>query len=253
MKKVLVKSVFDAFEYVMQHYYPAGMENMVERADTYAVISIQDSHTDGFGISFSENQYCKAVLTLKFDDIVRPVEGAQIFTDNMARQIIRFIRNNQDVDTLLIHCYAGQSRSRAVGAFAVSYLGGDNSTYLKKYNPNEYVYDKLVQTALCFDDGADEREDEDLFCQSLFEPILSDEELEGIEYTGKEFEDACSNLEKFCQAVPADGCWLDYLLMADELNYLEGEMRIIMEELNPTEKDKKRLAVLAHEIDRIVN
>lgn len=146
MKRVLVKSVFDAFEYVMQHYYPAGMEDMVERSDTYAVISIQDSHTDGFGITFSENKYCKAVLTLKFDDIVRPVDGAQLFTEDMAEQIICFIQNNQDVDTLLIHCYAGQSRSRAVGAFAVWFLGGDNSVYFEKYDPNEYVYDKLMQT-----------------------------------------------------------------------------------------------------------
>lgn len=53
MKRVLVKSVFDAFDYVMSHYYPAGMEDMVEKSDTYAVISIQDSHTDGFGITFS--------------------------------------------------------------------------------------------------------------------------------------------------------------------------------------------------------
>lgn len=138
-----------AFEHVMQHYYPAGMEDMAEKSDTYAVISIQDSHTGGFGIAFSENKYCKAVLTLKFDDIVRPVDGAQLFTADMARQIIGFIKQNQDVDTLLIHCYAGQSRSRAVGAFAVWYLGGDNSAYFEKYSPNEYVYDLLMQTVFC--------------------------------------------------------------------------------------------------------
>lgn len=148
MKKVLVKSVFDTFDYVMQRYYPAGLEDMVEKSDTYAVISIQDSHTDGFGVTFSENQYCKDVLTLKFDDIIRPVEGAQIFTEEMAVQIIRFIRNNKDVDTLLIHCYAGQSRSCAVGAFAVQLLGRDNSAYFTKYNPNEYVYELLMQTLL---------------------------------------------------------------------------------------------------------
>lgn len=143
MKRVLVKSIFDAFEYVMQHYYPAGMQEMVEKSDTYAVISIQDSHTDGFGITFSKNQYCKAVLTLKFDDIIRPVAGAQLFTEDMAKQIISFIRNNRDVDTLLIHCYAGQSRSRAVGAFAVKMLGGDNSKYFTRYSPNMYVYNVL--------------------------------------------------------------------------------------------------------------
>ena len=30
-----------------------------EKTDTYAVISIQDSHTGGFGFCFQENQYCK--------------------------------------------------------------------------------------------------------------------------------------------------------------------------------------------------
>lgn len=250
MKRVLVKSVFDAFEYVMQHYYPAGMEEMVEKNDSYAVISIQDSHTDGFGITFSENQYCKDVLTLKFDDIIRPVEGAQLFTDDMAKQIIRFIKKNQNLDTLLIHCYAGQSRSRAVGAFAVWFLGGDNSSYFKKYNPNEYVYDKLMQTALTFDE--DDEADDELFCQSIYEPILTDEELAEIEYTGTEFEGACNNLRKFCQEVPTDGSWLNYLLMADELNYLYGGMISIMED-ELTEKNKKRLAVLAREIDRILN
>ena len=143
MKRVLVKSVFDTFEYVMQHYYPAGLEEMVERSDTYAVISIQDTHTDGFGVEFTKNQFCQDVLTLYFDDIVREVEGAVLFSDEMAEQIIEFIKKNRKVDTLLVHCYAGQSRSRAVGAFAVKMLGGDNSKYFSQGNPNMYVYDTL--------------------------------------------------------------------------------------------------------------
>ena len=148
MRRVLVRSVFDAFEYVMQHYYPAGMEEMVERSDTYAVISIQDSHTGGFGITFTENQFCKGVLTLQFDDIIRPVDGAVLFTEDMAESIIHFIRDHRSADTLLIHCYAGQSRSKAVGAFAVKMLGGDNSAYFKKASPNMYVYQLLES---CFE------------------------------------------------------------------------------------------------------
>lgn len=251
MKKVIVRSVFDAFDYAMQHYYPAGMENMVEKADTYAVISIQDSHTDGFGITFSKNKYCKDVLTLNFDDIVRPVEGAQIFTDKMAEQIIRFIHNNQDVDTLLVHCYVGQSRSRAVGAFAVWYLGGDNVQYFKKYNPNTYVYDKLMEVVEDFDEEV--LENDEFTCKSIFEPILTEVELEKIDYTGNELSQARKNLKQFCQIVPADGCWLSYLLDAAELEYLHGSMLSIMEEDEITEDNKKRLAILAHEIDEIVN
>ncbi|MBQ8922107.1 MAG: hypothetical protein IJ060_08105 [Oscillospiraceae bacterium] len=148
MKRVLVKSVHGAFGYVMEHYYPFGMAAEAAEqgalTDTYAVISIQDSHTGGFGVQFTENQFCKGVLTLLFDDIVTEVEGAVLFDDEMADEIIRFIdRHTASVDTLLVHCYAGQSRSRAVGAFAVEMLGGDNRIYFSEGSPNQYIYDVL--------------------------------------------------------------------------------------------------------------
>ncbi|MCR5229938.1 MAG: hypothetical protein K6D03_07400 [Solobacterium sp.] len=145
MKRVLVRSVFDAFDYVMEHYYPAGMEEYGGRKDTYAVISIQDTHTGGFGIRFAENKFCRGVLTLLFDDIEHEVDGAVLFSEETAEQIIRFIRKmNRKADTLLVHCYGGQSRSRAVGAFAVRMLGGNNSRYFKEGNPNMHVYETLV-------------------------------------------------------------------------------------------------------------
>lgn len=148
MKRVLVKSVHGAFDYVMEHYYPFEMADEAAEqgalTDTYAVISIQDSHTGGFGVTFAENQFCKGVLTLYFDDIVTEVDGAVLFDDDMADQIIGFIEKNKaEVDTLLVHCYAGQSRSRAVGAFAVDMLGGDNNKYFEEGTPNQYIYDVL--------------------------------------------------------------------------------------------------------------
>ncbi len=143
MKNLLVKSVYDAFEYVMQHYYPEGLEEMAERKDSYAVISIQDTHTEGFGFTFAPSKCCSDVLTLYFDDIVREVEGAVLFSDEMAEQIIDFVIKNRYVDTLLIHCYAGQSRSRAVGAFVLKMFGKDNESYFKRYSLNMHVYDVL--------------------------------------------------------------------------------------------------------------
>ena len=148
MKGVLVKSVHGAFGYVMEHYYLFGMAEEASKqgalTDTYAVISIQDSHTGGFGVRFAENQFRKGTLTLYFDDIVTEVDGAVLFDDDMADKIIEFIEKNRKVaDTLLVHCYAGQSRSRAVGAFAVEMLGGDNSKYFEEGTPNQYIYDVL--------------------------------------------------------------------------------------------------------------
>ena len=145
MKRVMVKSVFDAFDYVMNHYYPAGLEDLAEAKDSYAVISIQDTHTGGFGVAFTESRSCMGVLTLYFDDIVEEVEGAVLFSEEQASQVIDFIKKHRDAETLLIHCYGGQSRSRAVGAFAVKMLGGDNSRYFTAGNPNRYVYETLLK------------------------------------------------------------------------------------------------------------
>ena len=148
MKRVLVKSLNEAFDFVLDHYYPAGCEEDAKRKDTYAVISIQDTHTGGFGVTFSENKFCKSVLTLYFDDVVKETKGAVLFDEKMADSVITFIRNHMDVDILLIHCYAGQSRSRAVGAFAEKMLGRNNKKYFSQKElwagtPNGHVYHML--------------------------------------------------------------------------------------------------------------
>lgn len=143
MKRILLRSVFDAFEYVMDHYYPFGLEELAQRKDSYAVISIQDSHTEGFGFEFTESKSCRGVLTLYFDDVVRPVEGLSCFSETDAEEILDFVEAQRSADTLLIHCYAGESRSRAVAAFIVKYLGRDNGEYFRTGHPNELVYETL--------------------------------------------------------------------------------------------------------------
>ena len=145
MKRIMLRSVYDAFDYVMAHYAPFGMEEMTEKQDTYAVISIQDTHTGGFGFEFKKNKYCKDVLTLYFDDIVKDVEGAVMFNKEHAEKIIRFVKKNKAADTLLVHCYGGESRSRAVCAFVAKMLGTDNSKYFETGHPNQVVYDTLVE------------------------------------------------------------------------------------------------------------
>lgn len=143
MKRVLVKSVYDAFDYVLEHYYPFGLEEFAQRTDRYAVISIQDTHTNGFGIQFTTSKSCVDVLTLFFDDIDKDVEGAKLFSEEQAEQIIRFIQKNEAAETLLVHCYGGESRSRAVGAFALEMLGESSKRLFETGHPNLYVYNTL--------------------------------------------------------------------------------------------------------------
>ena len=139
MKRILVRSVYDAFEYVMDHYYPYGLEEFALHKDSYAVISIQDTHTQGFGFRFAESSTCKGVLTLYFDDIVKEVEGAVLFSEEMADQIFEFVRKHENAETLLIHCYGGLSRSLAVGTF----LAGICGLKIQEGNINQYVYGVL--------------------------------------------------------------------------------------------------------------
>ena len=132
-----------AFRYVMQHFPEPGITEYPKRTDTYAVISIQDTAHGGFGFELKENNYCKGVLTLYFDDIEKPQQGAQLFTDEQATEIIRFLLSYAyEVDTLLIHCFAGISRSRAVERFAREMLGMPPATD-NLYN--EFVYAMLKQ------------------------------------------------------------------------------------------------------------
>ena len=93
MRRILVKSLNEAFDFVMDHYYPAGCEEDAKRKDTYAVISIQDTHTGGFGVTFAENKFCKGVLTLYFDDVVKETKGAVLFDENMADSVIAFMQS----------------------------------------------------------------------------------------------------------------------------------------------------------------
>ena len=144
MKRILLKSVYDAWDYVMDHYAPAGQEEFARRRDSYAVISIQDTHTDGFGFEFTENKYCEGVLTLYFDDIVRPVDGAVLFSEEDAEEIISFVLRHKGTETLLVHCYGGESRSRAVAAFITKMCGKDDSMYFSTGRPNRHVYDTLT-------------------------------------------------------------------------------------------------------------
>ena len=140
MKKprILVLSARNALRYVMRHFCEPGVTEYAEKTDTYAAISIQDTYGGGFGFELKKNKYCKDVLTLYFDDIEEPEHGLRLISFTQAIAIVKFIKaHSEDVDTLLIHCFAGVSRSRAVGAFAREVLDippTDETDY------NEYVY-----------------------------------------------------------------------------------------------------------------
>lgn len=142
--RILVTSARGALRYVMRHFTDPDSTDFAKKTDKYAAISIQDTFCGGYGFELRENKYCKDVLTLYFDDIEEQTHGLRLITDDQTLAICRFIKEHEsDVDTLLIHCFAGVSRSRAVGVFAAEVLGLQP---VDKTGYNKYVYDMLHVT-----------------------------------------------------------------------------------------------------------
>lgn len=124
-------------------------DNVEEKTGTF-FISINDSFTPSvysgrmFHPHFSEDK--KNVKVLFFDDVVPGEENTGSSTRAMsaeqAQELVRFIKNNEDKDTCIVHCAAGVSRSGAVGTFINDLFGEDFFTFKKRnpqVRPNNHV------------------------------------------------------------------------------------------------------------------
>lgn len=116
-------SAEDALKYVMSHFSDPKTGRAPQNTKPYAAISIQDSGGWNFGFRLTENRFCRGVLTLYFDDFEEPEAGVRLMNEEQAVQISAFLRDHSTVDTMLIHCFAGKSRSAAVGKFAAELYG----------------------------------------------------------------------------------------------------------------------------------
>ena len=72
--------------------------------------------------------------TWKFDDLDRDVEDYHAITFYQAKEIFEFIKKNEGKN-LILHCWAGVSRSGAVGEFYWEMLGGSYGELKDKF-PN---------------------------------------------------------------------------------------------------------------------
>lgn len=155
ISKVVTMSCMQALEYVVFNR---------SHIDNFGIISIQEVETDGNGFTFDTSGCCKGVLNLRFSDVnpaMFVTEGdknylnrnitngnIKLFDEEDAKKIKKFVDNMNkrgDVQTLLIHCAAGVSRSPAVAAAICQYLFGNDGIFFETQVPNKYVYDVLLK------------------------------------------------------------------------------------------------------------
>ena len=93
------------------------------------------------------NQKYLDVLQLKFHDIDQPVEGCDLMSGYHARAIAEFVNKHKDsVDTIVVNCDAGQSRSAGCAAAIANYVNGDDSQIFKtKPSLNRHVYRLILR------------------------------------------------------------------------------------------------------------
>jgi len=103
---------------------------------------------------------CNHYITFRFSDITKitydsipedELKTIHLFTRDQAHQIINFIdKVKNEVDTLVVHCTAGISRSSGVGLFVCRYLGTYEEEFWelnKNIYPNEYILELLMEVS----------------------------------------------------------------------------------------------------------
>ena len=122
-QNILICSAEDALKFVMSHFSNPKTGRAPQNTKSYAAISTQDSGDYNYGFTLSENRFCRGVLTLYFDDLEGVEFGVKLMNEQQAAKIIAFLREHENADTMLIHCFAGKSPSAAVGIFAAELYG----------------------------------------------------------------------------------------------------------------------------------
>lgn len=117
-------------------------EQMIPEANQ-ALIAIQDTFKNGYAY----DPDWPALLEIQFDDIDTADPGYVVFDQAHARKIIDFItsiKQDDQIDTVLVHCNAGISRSSAVCKWISDISGCYFPTGYMLYN--KHVYKILCQT-----------------------------------------------------------------------------------------------------------
>ena len=113
-----------------------------------AIVSINallENHPSFYMHNNIEDRRIMGVLKLNFNDIDKPFENMEPKQEDLLglKAFIDTIKDNPEIEEIIVHCAAGISRSSAVAAAICQYLGLDEfkiiwSSY--NYVPNTLVY-----------------------------------------------------------------------------------------------------------------
>ena len=115
----------------------------------HATISITDPSKPEAELLKTEHRV--GVLRLSFTDMAERhaiVGGDMPFRPELAAEILRFVdAHRHDIETLVVHCEAGVSRSAGVAAALAILLGEDDARFFVEHYPNRTVRHMILEEA----------------------------------------------------------------------------------------------------------
>ena len=112
-----------------------------------AVLSIK-TRTDPSHPQIQMNSFngIEMVRFMEFNDCNTEREGGLTYDE--AKQIVDFIEtvvSRNDIQTFIVHCDAGESRSAGVAAAVSKYYFNDDSKWFSEKEPNSRVYNLILE------------------------------------------------------------------------------------------------------------
>jgi len=122
---------------------------------THAYISIYGTEYDEIPAPRVNHAIWMDGIQLQFDDIEKDIKGLNLkkISKEQANQIVQFIiklHNLPEEIFLVIHCYAGISRSAGIGKFTNDILKLNLSNYENLDIFNSFVYSMLKDSWECY-------------------------------------------------------------------------------------------------------
>jgi len=135
---LFVFSIDEALDYGEKRHLP------------YAVLSLitaREVQLYGGGNSpWFDPRDCRAHLWIDVSDVPNDIEYRDAMTRDQARQIAQWVDELPKIDTLIVHCAAGISRSAAAAAAIVRHWGLSDARFFgEPYDPNPHIFRLLDQ------------------------------------------------------------------------------------------------------------
>ena len=139
MMRIAVMSQYEAEQYCK-----------LSHKEKSIMISISSTYFESPAVYATTDNGIFEILSLKFNDVESTSAKYQGITANQGYAISQFVRKYERTDTelLIVHCFAGGSRSAGVAAAIQEYFIGYASLLEdKRYNPTMLCY-KIVKENL---------------------------------------------------------------------------------------------------------